>query len=273
MTGHKTSGSWTDVTSIDRNEIVFEGRNKEYGAYYLRQRYNRALLLALLTATSVGVLCASLPFIISHFSKPVLDKTKAFHDVIHITPYTEDQHRIIIPPIVPPPPRAAASNTVTHNTPIISHDLPLDEIPTNTQVNTNPVGTTTTGTGPDGPLIPNDNPPIIPKEEDKNKVFLIVEKMPKFPNGSVSDYLASKTVYPQEYVEAGIVGTVFYTFVIEPDGTVSNIEIQKGVAGGPQLSDEVIAAIKAMPQWTPGSQNGHEVRVRYSGRINFKLRE
>ncbi|HXB12090.1 MAG TPA: TonB family protein [Bacteroidia bacterium] len=274
MTGHKTSGSWTDVTSIGRNDIVFEGRNKEYGAYYVRQRYNKALLLALLTATSVGVLSASIPFIISHFSKPVVvpnTGTKVFTQPIDFRDQVKPH---VIPPTVTPPPRPAASNTLAHNTPVISHDMPIESIPTNNQLNNSPVGPTTNpNPGPDGPLVPSTGPAIIPKEEDKNKVFLIVEQMPKFPGGSVLDYLKNKTNYPQELIQAGIMGTVYYTFVIEADGSVSNVEIQKGVAGGPQLADEVIAAIKAMPAWTPGSQNGHEVRVRYSGRISFSLQQ
>src|ERR1700722_6952648 len=107
MTGHKTNGSWTDVTSIDRNEIVFEGRNKEYGAYYLRQRYNKALLLSLLTATSVGVLCASIPFILSHFSKPVVETTVGPKVITTLIDFVDHTHPPVIPPSVPPPPRAA----------------------------------------------------------------------------------------------------------------------------------------------------------------------
>src|ERR1700739_3657213 len=65
--GHKTSGSWDDVTSLGRNDIVFEGRNKAYGAYYVRQRYNYALLLGLLFSLSTVIVGSSVPIIIKKF--------------------------------------------------------------------------------------------------------------------------------------------------------------------------------------------------------------
>ena len=102
--GHKTNGGWDDVTSVGRNEIVFEGRHKAYGAFYIRKRYNFALLIGLLSTLSIGVVVSGIPIIMHLFAKPVVVDTTITTDIDHHT-FTFRNRILLIPPfstLLPP---------------------------------------------------------------------------------------------------------------------------------------------------------------------------
>ena len=102
-------------------------------------------------------------------------------------------------------------------------------------------------------------------------IYDTVEKMPSFPGGEIMmyDFLARNVRYPQRAREDGYSGTVYVKFVIEPDGTLTNIEVAKGVGGG--CSEEAVRVVKMMPNWIPGEAFGKKVRVTYTLPINFRL--
>jgi periplasmic protein TonB len=102
--------------------------------------------------------------------------------------------------------------------------------------------------------------------------FLSAEVMPEFPGGltAMNRYLARELNYPRLARELGIEGTVYVSFVVEPDGRVSNIGLLRGIGGG--CDEEAIRVIAAMPPWKPGMQSGRAVRVQFSIRVVFGLR-
>ena len=102
-------------------------------------------------------------------------------------------------------------------------------------------------------------------------IYTIVEKMPSFPGGEFKmyEFLVRNVLYPQRAREDGYSGTVYVTFVIEPDGTLTNIEVAKGVGGG--CSEEAVRVVKMMPNWIPGEAFGKRVRVTYTLPVNFRL--
>ena len=106
---------------------------------------------------------------------------------------------------------------------------------------------------------------------DNDSVFNIVEKMPEFPGGTeaMMKYVAQNVKYPEEAKEKGISGRVFVSFVIEKDGSVSNVEVLRGIGGG--CDEEAVRVVKSMPKWTPGMQKGKPVRVNYNMPFFFKL--
>ena len=106
---------------------------------------------------------------------------------------------------------------------------------------------------------------------DKNGVYQIVEEMPEFPGGenALMDYVAKNVVYPKEAQEKGISGRVFVGFIVEKDGSVSEVKVLRGIGGG--CDEESIRVVKAMPKWKPGKQEGKPVRVSYLMPITFKL--
>ena len=112
---------------------------------------------------------------------------------------------------------------------------------------------------------------IVPKDTDS--IYNIVEVMPEFPGGvdKMAKYLSENISYPEEAKDKGISGRVFISFVIEKDGSVSNIELMRKIGGG--CDEEAVRVVKAMPKWKPGLMKGKPVRVHYVLPINFKLEE
>ena len=106
---------------------------------------------------------------------------------------------------------------------------------------------------------------------DKNGVYQLVEEMPQFPRGEAAmmEYVAQNVVYPQEAREKGISGRVFVSFIVEKDGSISNVELKRGIGGG--CDEEAVRVISAMPRWKPGKMKGEPVRVNYMMPINFRL--
>ena len=110
------------------------------------------------------------------------------------------------------------------------------------------------------------------ENDDKaDEIFQVVEEMPVFPGGETKllEYISNNIQYPQVARETGIQGRVFIGFVVEPDGSISNVKLLRGIGGG--CDEEAIRVVKSMPKWKPGKQHGKVVRVSYLIPISFKL--
>ncbi len=109
-----------------------------------------------------------------------------------------------------------------------------------------------------------------PKEEE-TKVFDVVEQMPQFPGGNAAlfEYLSKHIKYPVIAEENGIQGRVIVTFVVERDGSITDVKVVKSV--DPSLDKEAQRVVKSMPHWIPGKQNGAAVRVKYTVPVTFRL--
>lgn len=107
------------------------------------------------------------------------------------------------------------------------------------------------------------------ESEGEADIFQVVEDMPQFPGGSVQKWIAKNVKYPMIAQENNIQGKVFVQFVIEKDGSVSDVKVARSV--DPSLDKEAIRVVKAMPKWKPGKQRGKPVRVSYTVPINFQL--
>lgn len=104
-----------------------------------------------------------------------------------------------------------------------------------------------------------------------NKIYDVVEEMPQFPGGpsAMFEYLSKSIHYPREAEVKGIQGRVIVNFVVEPDGSISNVKVSKSV--DPLLNKEAVRVVESMPHWIPGKQNGNAVRVKYIAPVTFKL--
>jgi protein TonB len=111
------------------------------------------------------------------------------------------------------------------------------------------------------------------EEAPAEEIFTFVEQQPEFPGGqdSLMSYLRRNIKYPQMEKEQNKQGTVYISFVIHKDGTISNVKALKEVAGAPGLTKEAIRVVNAMPIWTPGKMNGRPVNVQYTIPIRFVL--
>jgi periplasmic protein TonB len=107
---------------------------------------------------------------------------------------------------------------------------------------------------------------------DTSLIFTIVEEMPLFPGGEKarSRFLADSIIYPETARKNGIQGTVYVSFIIDDDGSVTNVKILRGIGGG--CDEEALRVVRIMPKWIPGKQDGKAVRVLFNMPINFKLR-
>ena len=114
-------------------------------------------------------------------------------------------------------------------------------------------------------------PEVVEEEVVEQEIFQIVEEMPSYPGDekALLEYVAKNIKYPQIARETGIQGRVFVGFVVEPDGSVSNVKILRGIGGG--CDEEAMRVIKSLPKWKPGKQRGKAVRVSYQIPVVFKL--
>ena len=114
-------------------------------------------------------------------------------------------------------------------------------------------------------------PEVVEEEVVEQEIFQIVEEMPSFPGGEAKlmEYVAKNIKYPQIARETGIQGRVFVGFVVEPDGSISNVKLLRGIGGG--CDEEAMRVIKSLPKWKPGKQRGKAVRVSYQIPVFFKL--
>lgn len=103
------------------------------------------------------------------------------------------------------------------------------------------------------------------------EIFIVVEEMPQFPGGDAKlyEYIQKNLKYPMMARESDIQGRVFVNFVVEPDGSISKVNVMRGIGGG--CDEEAVRVIESMPKWKPGKQRGSAVRVSYTVPIIFKL--
>jgi protein TonB len=108
--------------------------------------------------------------------------------------------------------------------------------------------------------------------QKNEKVFDVVEQMPEYPGGmqALFEFLSQNIKYPEDAQKQKVEGRVIATFVVETDGSISNIEVVKHAF--PSLDAEAVRVLSAMPNWTPGKQSGKVVRVKYTVPLNFNLK-
>ncbi len=263
--------NWNNVVSPQRNDLVFDRRNQNYGAYEIRSNYNRTVTLILLGLVLSTGLAFAIKAILSMKGEEVKKETVIDVAAIDLTPPPLDESE---PPPPPPPPPPPAIEMVKFVPPIIKDDaVETDPPPPQEQLTETNVGTVTQEGSGDEVVIPSEGDGNGVVEEKAPEIFTVVEEMPEFPGGmgELMKYLQNNINYPQVEKEAGIQGKVFVKFVVNPDGSISNTEILRGVAGGEGLSREAQRVVKAMPKWKAGKQNGRSVPVYFNLPINFKL--
>ncbi len=115
-------------------------------------------------------------------------------------------------------------------------------------------------------------PPEIEEEEIvEAEIFKVVEEMPEFPGGAAKmmEYIQKNIKYPMMARESDIQGRVFVSFVVEPDGSITNVAVLRGIGGG--CDEEALRVVQSMPNWKPGKQRGSAVRCAFTVPIIFKL--
>jgi protein TonB len=111
--------------------------------------------------------------------------------------------------------------------------------------------------------------------QEPTEPLTFAEVMPTFPGGEAAfmDYMVQNVTYPASAREAGIRGRVFVEFVVEKDGSITNVKLLRGVPGAPEMDNEALHVVKTMPRWTPGKQGGEIVAVVMHLPIAFELQQ
>jgi protein TonB len=257
---------WNDPTNPERAELVFANRNKEYGAYQLRRKYEKRVINALLLTISGIALAVIVPIIANMLSKVDFGKNVKVTDEILLDAPPIDKSAPPPPPVIPPPP---VQQTIKFTPPKVVKDEEVEEPPP-TQEETKDVTVATETHEGDKNAV--ELPPETPVGDDEGKIFTIVEEMPSFPGGEekMMEYIAKNIKYPPVARENGITGRVYVNFYIDKDGKVQNVKIVRPIGGG--CDEEALRVVKSMPTWKPGKQNGRAVNVNYNLPINFTLK-
>ena len=241
------------------DEIIFENRNKTYGAYNLRKQYKSAASLSILGGITLSVL---LILILSLTT----EKGKAETGPLIIVIAKMDP---LIPKVVPPP-LPKAPSILSHNFKNLKPEVTDDtsQITRFTPSTDDLLGTIQNGKPNDSISVTENTDPVIPVE---NKPFIRVEEMPEFPGGipALMKFVGDNLNYPPEAQRNNIQGKVFLKFVVNADGSTDRIEITRGV--DPLLDNEAIRVIKILPKFKPGKQGGVPVPVWFAMPVFFKL--
>jgi periplasmic protein TonB len=252
---------------LDFDDLLFEKRNREYGAYQLRKRYNRVITFSVLVAVLLFSSAIIVPFVINPNDDKVFVSGNSFVSVDLQT--FEPPPEIYVPPAAPPPP-PKAQEVVRYIPPVIVDSiLPIDAtLPTFEESLEIPPDEiyVYSGAGSGDDLLGMEG------GTSSDNAFLIVETMPLFRGGGIDkfrDWVQKRTNYPIQAIEKNIKGKVVLTFVVETDGSVTNVTVVQGV--DPLIDIEAVKAIESSPKWTPGFQRGKPVRVRYVIPLNFSF--
>lgn len=267
----------------DMLEIVFETRNKAYGAYVLRRNYDVRMRNAIIVMlTLVGLLVGIC------FSSARGRSEKETFTIVEVKPLETppDIERPEVPVVPAEPIVPQTMPTLQHVIPDVLKDRLVNDdqnpVANVDDLKDKAVGTKTVDgdstaryvTNNPDPAPPADpGPPVIhvrkPTQEDT--VFTYVEMMPEFPGGAMElkKFLAKAIKYPENAKAAGIEGDVVVSFIVNTNGTIEEAKIIRDIGGG--CGKEALRVIKGMPSWKPGSQNGKAVRVKFTLPIKFRI--
>ncbi|MFD2785948.1 energy transducer TonB [Hymenobacter rubripertinctus] len=266
------------ISAPSLDDMVFEGRNKAYGAYVLRQVYGRHVTKAVALGITLSALLIALPVIVQQvWPAAAVVVPAVVDDTLTLTHFTE------VEPQPKQPSMSSATATIRTHTAETPTKVVRDEDvkkPDQPEIEA-PVA--------NGPLVlgdinqdGNNGNSMVPAAGGGNdtaanpaapaviKPFVHVEQMPEFVggNGALMSYLQRQMKYPPQALRAGVEGKVFISFTVNTDGTIDDVEVLKGLGYG--TDEEASRVISKMPAWKPGYQNHHAVPVRYTLPITFK---
>ena len=248
------------------DDIVFESRNKEYGAYRLRKKYSRNLLIGL----AIGIVIMGTAVITPYLNaKALVNQQKRAERQVEITMENLDQPtEVVAPPPPPPPPPEDVVQQAKYVPPVVVDSVKPEET---AQLMT-----------ADQAQIEVKNEEVVEviqevkeevqEDEPEAEPFIVVEEMPMFPGGesALLAYISEHTQYPEVAKENNIQGRVIVRFCVTSKGGVDKVSILKGV--DQELDKEAMRVVQSLPTFKPGKQGGKPVPVWYMVPITFTLK-
>jgi len=259
-----------DLTSLEWRELVFQGKNKQYGAYQMRGESDKRHNTAMIIVAVVAIVGFSLPKLIE------MVKPKQREVVTEVTTLSkldkpDVKNDVKKPTAVEPPP--ALKSSIKFTAPVIKKDEEVkeeyksQEAITNTKVAISIADVK--GNDEKGKDIADVKQAVT--QEVEEKVYTVIEQMPQFPGGEgeLLKYISNNLHYPVIAAENGVQGKVILRFVVSKTGTVDKVEVIRSL--DPACDKEAVRVVKTLPKFIPGKQNGANVSVWYTLPITYKL--
>lgn len=275
-----------DLSSKEWCDIVFDGKNKEYGAYQLRatsvKRHTKALLsvvivLALILTTIILVITG----VFKSADEDINAKNEQEEVIMAPEDIPEEEEQMDIPEQKPEEVQAEEEVTATQAVTEVKIVETVDKDREVKDTETKMADTSQFGAEDHKGVedvnrdrvvkeVVEEKPVEKPKEEGPLSVAM-VEQKPSFPGGESAMYkwLQDNIIYPAAASEEGVQGKVTVQFIVEKDGSITHVQVVRGKH--PALDAEAARVIRKMPRWTPGRNNGQPVRVTYHLPVQFKL--
>ena len=249
-------------------DLIFENRNKAYGAYVLRTVYTKNVIKAVVATIILVALLFYSPDIIALFKgDEVIEK---------VPPRKLVYSELSAPPPIdkpkPPPPQVQLpklQKVIKFVPPKVVKEEVVEEIPTIEEIKQHEVAAVEV----EGPTEIVFEEPVaeVVVVEDENKIFTVVEQQPEFQGGyeAMMNFIKKNMRYPASARRMGVDGTVYVSFVVSKDGSISEVKTIRGISA--DCDQEAMRVVSMMPPWRPGKQNGKPVFVRFVLPIKFKL--
>lgn len=272
-----------DLISRDWTEMVFEGRNKEYGAYRLRKNAGKRNLYSLITifiaALAIWGGISLVKFVESRTKSVAQTSVAELSALNQPKKKAEVKQQKKVKLEQPEKVVERVKSSVKFTAPVIKKDdevKPEDELKTQDELMSTKtaIGALDVKGNDDagGEVLKLKEAVAQPEPKPEvEKVFDVVEQMPSFPGGpsALMEWLSNNVKYPVVAQENGVQGRVVVSFVVERDGSITDVKVVRGV--DPSLDKEASRVVRAMPRWIPGKQNGSAVRVKYNVPVAFRL--
>ncbi|MGI4822197.1 MAG: energy transducer TonB [Janthinobacterium lividum] len=268
------------LANASLNDIVFEGRNKNYGAFELRRIYGRNVTRALVIGAALLALLIFIPAIAKMMEdrkpKEVLNLKE--NVLMDAPPLDETKPPPPPPPPEAPPPPPPKLTTVKFTPPVVKKDeeVKKEEVPDQEELKDKTVATVSVKGNTDAPDLSDlSGEGTKPVEEvvETNKVYTYVEQMPALPGGggmgAIVSAIQKNVRYPAVDLRNQVEGRVFASFTVDENGDISDVKIVKGLSG--TIDAETIRSIKALPKFIPGKQNGRSVKVSFTVPVTYKI--
>ncbi len=245
------------------DDLAFEGRNKAYGAYYIRQRYRRYLLVSVLSGVVIVSLAVFISWSFYYFDPVPLVEADVMYNVeyYNMSPPPEDEQNQVAQAFSKP-------ELETAQVPVVKDSIKPEEQKPQTEPpaeKPEEVKTITDSAAKPGGSGLGDG------IGDDTGLATSIDVYPRFPGGDEARlyYLRKKVRYPEAAIKELVQGAVMVVFVVEIDGTISHVDVAKRIGGG--CDEEAIRVTKEMPRWEPGKRKGRAVRVMVRMPIVFRI--
>lgn len=261
---------WQQVTSSSRNEVVFESRNQEYGAYVIRRDYDKKIIFILAGLITVIGLTFGISKYIRSIPEEVIEEAPIDMTQFDL-PAAPPEEEVPPPPVEETPP-PEMEKSIAFTPPVVTDDAVDTPPPTQDDLEDTKASTKTNDVEETFDPPKEKKPVVVQVQEEAPVTF--VDEDPAYAGGinGFRQFLASNIQYPQIAVDQGIEGKCYVSFVVDKNGSISNVAVAKGIRGCPECDKEAVRVIKlTQGKWGAAKVNGKPVKYKYMQVVEYKL--